>query len=161
MLLDEPANGLDPAGIRFLRELLRNLSHSGITVFLSSHLLAEVQELCERVAIIVAGRIAYEGSLAELRARTGRRYRLSVSDRPRAIALCRATRGVTDIKPVGEQVEFAVADDDALLEATRALVEAGLVIHALMPEQLTLERVFFELTESPSELRSRPQEVVS
>ena len=71
MLLDEPANGLDPAGIRLLRSLLRDLSSAGMTVFLSSHLLAEVQELCSRVAIISAGRITYEGSLEELRERAG------------------------------------------------------------------------------------------
>lgn len=149
MLLDEPANGLDPAGIRFLRGLLRNLSHSGMTVFLSSHLLAEVQELCERVAIIATGRIVYEGSIEELRARAGRRYRLSVSDSRRALAVCAAVPGITDVTQVGEQIEFAVADDDALLAVTRALVDARLVMHALVPEQLTLERVFFELTERP------------
>jgi ABC-2 type transport system ATP-binding protein len=149
MLLDEPANGLDPAGIRFLRGLLRNLTQSGMTVFLSSHLLAEVQELCERVSIISSGRIVYEGSLDELRARAGRRYRLSASDRPRAISLCTETPGIADVRPVGEEIEFAVADDDALLRLTGSLVEAQLVIHALVPEQLTLERVFFELTERP------------
>jgi ABC-2 type transport system ATP-binding protein len=63
MLLDEPANGVDPAGMRFLRQLLLRLREEGTTVFLSSHLLAEVQEICTRVAIISAGRIAYEGPL--------------------------------------------------------------------------------------------------
>jgi ABC-2 type transport system ATP-binding protein len=148
MLLDEPANGLDPAGIRFLRGLLRNLADGGMTVFLSSHLLAEVQELCERVAIISAGRIVHEGSLEDLRARAGRRYRLSVGDRAQAISLCRAVPGIRDVTPVGEQIEFSVDGDNALLRVTRALVEARLVIYALMPEQLTLERVFFELTET-------------
>jgi ABC-2 type transport system ATP-binding protein len=147
LLLDEPANGLDPAGVRFLRELLRDLAGRGITVFLSSHLLAEVQELCERVAIIAAGRIVYEGSVEELRARAGRRYKLSVADRARAMSLCTAADGVTDVRIVGEQIEFAVDGDDALLRVTRALVNAQLVIRALLPEQLTLERVFFELTE--------------
>lgn len=150
MLLDEPANGLDPAGIRFLRGLLRNLTNDGMTVFLSSHLLAEVQELCERVAIISFGRIVYEGSLEDLRERAGRRYRLSVDDRDHAMRLCRAVPGIDDVTAVGEEIEFAVDDDDALLGVTQALVEARLVIHALMPEQLTLERVFFELTEVPA-----------
>jgi ABC-2 type transport system ATP-binding protein len=150
MLLDEPANGLDPAGIRFLRGLLRDLADGGMTVFLSSHLLAEVQELCDRVAIISAGQIVYEGSLEELRARAGRRYRLSVGDREQAILLCRAVSGIRDVTSRGEEIEFAVDDDDALLRLTQALVEAHLVIHALIPEQLTLERVFFELTEAPA-----------
>jgi ABC-2 type transport system ATP-binding protein len=150
MLLDEPANGLDPAGIRFLRGLLRNLADGGMTVFLSSHLLAEVQELCGRVAIISAGRIMYEGSLEDLRERAGHRYRLSVSDRNEAMLLCPAVSGIRDVTLVGEQIEFAVDDDDALLRVTQALVEARLVIQALVPEQLTLERVFFELTEAPA-----------
>ena len=147
MLLDEPANGLDPAGIRFLRGLLRNLTDRGMTVFLSSHLLAEVQELCEHVAIVSSGRIVYEGSLADLRARAGRRYRVSASDLARAASLCAATHGITDVRTVGDRVEFAVDGDDSLLRVTRSLVDARLVIHSLMPEQLTLERVFFQLTE--------------
>src|SRR5262249_52373754 len=61
LMLDEPANGLDPAGIRYLRGLLRRLASERITVFLSSHLLTEVQELCNRVAIVSAGRIVHEG----------------------------------------------------------------------------------------------------
>jgi len=150
LLLDEPANGLDPAGIRFLRRLLRDLSARGVTVFLSSHLLAEVQELCERVAIVTAGRIAYEGSLDELRARAGRRYRLTADDRPRAEAICAMTDGISDLSVSHEQIEFAVAGDGALLRLTRSLAEADVVIQALVPEQLTLERVFFELTERPS-----------
>ena len=147
MLLDEPANGLDPSGIRFLRRLLRDLAERGITVFLSSHLLAEVQELCERVAIISAGKVVYEGGLEELRAQAGRRYRLSASDRLRALAASEATSGVSDVTAVGEQIEFTIDGDDALLRLTHALVEARVVIHELAPEQLTLERVFFELTE--------------
>jgi ABC-type multidrug transport system ATPase subunit len=94
-----------------------------MTVFLSSHLVAEVQELCERVAIISAGRIVYEGSLEDLRARAGRRCRLSVADQARAMALCRGTPGVAEVRAVGEQIEFAV-DDDSLLRVTRALVRA-------------------------------------
>jgi ABC-2 type transport system ATP-binding protein len=147
LLLDEPANGLDPAGIRFLRRLLRDLSSRGITVFLSSHLLAEVQELCERVAIVSAGRISFEGRLAELLARAGRRYLLTADDRSRAQAICAATPGIADLSVSGEQIEFAVDGDDALLGLTRALSMEDIVIRALVPEQLTLERVFFELTE--------------
>jgi hypothetical protein len=80
--------------------------------------------------------------------RRRRRYRLSVGDPAQAISLCRAVPGIRDVTLVGEQIEFSVDDDDALLRVTRALVEARLVIYALMPEQLTLERVFFELTEA-------------
>jgi len=149
LLLDEPANGLDPAGIRFLRGLLRELAAGGITVLLSSHLLAEVQELCSRVAIVAQGQIVYEGGLDELRARAGRRYRLAAGDRLRARSICDELDGITGVEEVGDELEFAIESDRTLLALTRRLSEDGIVIHALVPEQLTLERVFFELTERP------------
>lgn len=152
LLLDEPANGLDPAGIRFLRGLLRDLSQRGMTVLLSSHLLAEVQALCGRVAIVSAGRIVYEGSLSELRARAIQRYRLTVSDLAAAAALLGEVRGVSDVSVAEDAIQFASADpqDQVLLELTRRLTSAEIVIRSLVPEQLTLERVFFDLTERPA-----------
>ena len=71
MLLDEPATGLDPAGMRDMRDLIRGLSAQGMTVLLSSHLLGEVEELCNRVAIVRKGGVAYQGSLAELKRQAG------------------------------------------------------------------------------------------
>jgi ABC-2 type transport system ATP-binding protein len=151
LLLDEPANGLDPAGIRFLRGLLRRLTSDGMTVFLSSHLLAEVQELCARVAIISSGRIVYEGDLDALRAKAGRRYRLA-SDQPEpAAAACARVPGISEVAIDDEQVTFAIADDDALVGLTRAMADAGVAIRALVPEQLTLEQLFFDLTERPDD----------
>jgi ABC-2 type transport system ATP-binding protein len=149
LLLDEPANGLDPGGIRYLRGLLRRLSAEGLTVFLSSHLLSEVQELCGRVAIVSHGRIVYEGELEELRAQAGHRYRLSVAHPDRALPICELVPGLSDAVTSGDQIEFAIREEAVLLELTRALTEAEIVIRALVPEQLTLERVFFELTERP------------
>ena len=149
LLLDEPANGLDPAGIRFLRGLLRDLTADGMTVLLSSHLLAEVQELCSRVAIVAQGRIVYEGDLDELRARAGRRYRLAADDRRRARSICDQLDGITGVQQVGDELEFAIESDRTLLALTGRLSAEGIVIQALVPEQLTLERVFFELTERP------------
>ena len=83
LLLDEPATGLDPGGMRDMRDLIRDLAGQGITVLLSSHLLAEVEELCNRVAIVRDGRVAYQGSLAELR-RPGRRQLPAADQRRRA-----------------------------------------------------------------------------
>src|SRR5947209_19278726 len=82
MLLDEPATGLDPAGMRDMRRLIHRLAEGGMTVLLSSHQLAEVEELCNRVGIIRAGRIAYQGTLEELRAGSGTGYRLRTTDDP-------------------------------------------------------------------------------
>lgn len=151
MLLDEPANGVDPAGMRYLRRLLGRLADEGTTVLLSSHLLAEVQETCTRVAIISAGRIVYEGPLDELLARAGRRYRLVTAEPGRAAELCRRVAGLAEVEVEGDRIGFAVDDDRALLSLTRALSDPEIVIQALIPEQLTLERVFFELTEAREE----------
>src|SRR6187549_959809 len=74
LLLDEPTTGLDPGGMRDMRLLVRRLAEQGITVLLSSHLMGEVEELCDRVAIVRTGRVVYEGSLAELLATTAGRY---------------------------------------------------------------------------------------
>ena len=87
LLLDEPTTGLDPAGMRDMRDLVRRLAGEGITVLLSSHLLAEVEELCNRVAIIRKGRIVYEGALNELLATAASAYSLRSPELERARAL--------------------------------------------------------------------------
>ena len=99
MLLDEPATGLDPAGMRDMRLLVRRLADDGMTVLLSSHLLAEVEELCNRVAIVRRGRMAYEGTLADLRRAAGTVYHLRTTDDERALAVCAAQPGIEDAGP--------------------------------------------------------------
>src|SRR3954453_19072572 len=88
LLLDEPATGLDPAGMRDMRALIRRLADGGMTVVLSSHLLAEVEELCNRVAIVRSGRIVYEGAIAELKRMGASGYRLRTTDDERALRVC-------------------------------------------------------------------------
>src|SRR5205823_4209678 len=94
LLLDEPANGVDPAGIRFLRDLVRRLADEGMTILLSSHLLAEVQEVCNRVAVIDNGRIVHEGALSALAHSTATRYRLQTTDPERAVTVCQRLDGL-------------------------------------------------------------------
>ena len=94
LILDEPATGLDPAGMRDMRLLIRRLADEGITVLLSSHQLPEVQELCDRVAIVDSGRVVYEGALADLRRQGGAGYRLRTTDDARALEVARAQAGV-------------------------------------------------------------------
>src|SRR5256886_380527 len=96
LLLDEPTTGLDPAGMRDMRLLVRRLADSGITVLLSSHQLGEVEEMCNRVAIVQAGRIVYEGALAELTGAAVSGYRLRTTDPARALTVCRAQPGIED-----------------------------------------------------------------
>src|ERR1700758_4102591 len=103
LLLDEPTNGLDPGGIRDMRVLIGGLAEQGITILLSSHLLAEVEELCNRVAIIREGKIVYEGPLAELKASAPvGGYRLRTTDPARARVVCAAQSGVTDVRAVND-----------------------------------------------------------
>jgi ABC-2 type transport system ATP-binding protein len=146
LILDEPTNGLDPGGMRDMRDLIGRLAGEGITVFLSSHLLAEVEELCSRVAIISRGAIVYEGALAELRRRAAPRYRLRTTDVEAARAICTRQPGVTDLRAEGAELSFGAAEE-TVVELSRSLVHAGLGIAALVPERETLETLFFELTE--------------
>jgi ABC-2 type transport system ATP-binding protein len=147
LVLDEPTNGLDPGGIRDMRVLIRELAEHGITILLSSHLLAEVEEICDRVAIIRKGRIVYEGSIEELRdRRTSNRYRLRTTDVERARATAIGHEGVTNVAIEGGEVVFA-ADERTVEHLTRELVAAGLGLRALVPETASLEALFFELTE--------------
>jgi ABC-2 type transport system ATP-binding protein len=146
LILDEPTNGLDPGGIRDMRDLIKQLAGEGLTIFLSSHLLAEVEELCTRVAVIHSGRIVYEGSLAELHANATPRYRLRTSDQQIARGVLEARPAIRDLECDEDELVF-VADEPAVLSLSRALVEAGLGIAALAPESASLERLFFELTE--------------
>jgi ABC-2 type transport system ATP-binding protein len=166
LLLDEPATGLDPAGMRDMRLLIRRLADQGMTVMLSSHLLTEVEDVCNRVAIVRTGKIVYEGEIADLKRGAGTLYRLESTDDERAAAVCRAQRGISDVRleqpdergPAlsGEagsaargrprRISFS-ADEAAVAELSQALVEAGALIRALAPQTVTLEDLFFSLTE--------------
>jgi ABC-2 type transport system ATP-binding protein len=151
LLLDEPATGLDPAGMRDMRELIRGLGSRGITVLLSSHLMPEVEELCNRVAIIRRGRVAYEGSLSELRSRAGVSYRLRTTDDARARRVAEAQSGIEEVeegRPDG--LVFKAAGESAVAALSLALTESGAQLLELTPRQATLEDLFFELTEDGS-----------
>jgi ABC-2 type transport system ATP-binding protein len=147
LVLDEPTTGLDPAGMRDMRALVRRLAGDGITVLLSSHLMGEVEALCNRVAILRGGRVRYEGDLADVRARSDGRYRLEATDAGAALRVCRAAAGIRDVRPEGPAIAFA-ADRDAVAALTLALAAAGVGIHALVPAG-GLEELFFDLTEEP------------
>ena len=146
LLLDEPATGLDPAGMRDMRALVARLSQAGTTVLLSSHLLNEVEELCNRVAIVRSGSIVYEGRLADLKATVGGEWRLRTTDNVRAHAVCEAQRGLTAVRSDGLELRFGAAEE-AVEQLSIALVESGLGIRALAPHAAALEDLFFRLTE--------------
>jgi ABC-2 type transport system ATP-binding protein len=145
LLLDEPATGLDPGGMRDMRELIKRLAADGITILLSSHILAEVEELCNRVAIIRKGRIIYEGRLDELLGSAGGGYVLRATDpeRARAVLLAHGIEGVTLLE---RELRFQ-ADEATVARASIALGQAGIGISALAPRSATLEELFLGMTE--------------
>ena len=160
LLLDEPATGLDPAGMRDMRRLIRRLADGGMTVVLSSHLLAEVEEVCNRVAIVRKGRVVYEGSLADLRRAAGAAYRLRTTDDERALALCAGQEGIADAErdPSGG-VRFHASSERAVAELSAALVGGGALVLEMSPRHATLEDLFFQLTEDSTGNGAQPVQV--
>lgn len=145
LVLDEPVNGLDPAGIREVRLLIRRLGDEGRTVFLSSHLLAEVAQVCDRVAIVAHGRSVTEGSVAEVLS-AGRVDRMLVRVGDLAAGLTVLTdAGMSAALTEGGliRVDLPAAGAEAV---TRALVKRRLYPTELRPEEANLEDVFLRLT---------------
>jgi ABC-2 type transport system ATP-binding protein len=157
LLLDEPTTGLDPAGMRDMRVLIKRLAGDGITIVLSSHLLAEVEDVCNRVAIVRTGKIVYEGALADLKRAAGMSYRLSTTDDDRAVAVCRAQPRISEVRVEKGTVTFT-AEDGAVAGLSQALVEAGALIKTLAPQSATLEDLFFSLTEDGDGARAGVKE---
>jgi ABC-2 type transport system ATP-binding protein len=142
LVLDEPANGLDPQGIRWLRDLLRGLAAEGRTVLISSHVLAEVAQVADDVVIIARGRSVAQGTVDEIVARAGRGTRVRSPDRDRlTAALAGAGLDSTAFGPDG----VFVADVEPAHVGELAARE-GVVLHELVAEAGTLEEAFLELT---------------
>ena len=145
LLLDEPTTGLDPAGMRDMRALVRRLAAEQITIMLSSHLLYEVEELCNRVAIIRKGRIVYQGPLRDLMVATTASYMLRADEVERARTVCLTQAGVENVAVSDGAVRFS-ADEEAVAALSIALGQARIGITALVPERETLEELFLALT---------------
>jgi ABC-2 type transport system ATP-binding protein len=143
LILDEPTNGLDPAGMAEMRAFIRALGRDGRTVLLSSHLMGEVEQVCDRVGVIRAGALVAEGTVDELRGQAGLRVR---AEPVRAAArVIGAVPGVEAVSPVDGLLDVAV-DPGQAAAINRALVEAGLDVSELYPAKASLEDVFLELT---------------
>jgi ABC-2 type transport system ATP-binding protein len=147
LVLDEPTNGLDPSGMREFRRLLRRLADGGTTVFVSSHLLAEVEAMCDRVGVMAQGRLVAEGPPGSLRGAADQ-LRLDVDDRPRAVAVIEALPGVEPVLWEGDgSLRVRLAEGVAAADVNEALVAAGIRVGALVPERSSLEDVFLHLVE--------------
>ena len=143
VVLDEPTNGLDPAGMRDMRALIRRLGGEGHTVILSSHMLGEVQQVCDRVGVINAGRMILESTVEELRGEGELVLRASPYD------VVRATLDDLDyvhgVRAVGGELRLRV-DEHLTGEVNRALVLAGVEVREVRRVDRQLEDVFFEIT---------------
>jgi len=146
LLLDEPTTGLDPAGMRDMRDLVRRLARERITIMLSSHLLNEVEDLCNRVAIIRKGRIVYQGGLRDLLADTTVRYRLQSVEPERARLVCLAQAGVDEVAQTDGLVTFNADGEEAVAALSIALGQAGIGVTTLAPETVSLEELFLGMT---------------
>jgi ABC-2 type transport system ATP-binding protein len=143
LILDEPANGLDPAGIREMRDLMRSLSAAGVTVLLSSHILAEIQLICDHVTIISRGRRVAAGPVGEVLAGFDQHeWQVRVAEPERAAELLRALGLAVTAHP--DHLVVAGMDEPELI--SRTLGEQGLWVRELVPLRPDLESVFLELT---------------
>ena len=144
LVLDEPTNGLDPQGTREVRALVRELADDGATVFVSSHLLAEIEQVCTHVGIMSRGRLVLQGSLAELQAR-GAASVLVVTGQPAQAVQTLRGLGLS-LPTVTAEGVTAQLGGTAAEEVTAALVRAGVGVRGLAVRRPTLEDVFVELT---------------
>jgi ABC-2 type transport system ATP-binding protein len=149
LILDEPANGLDPEGVHWLRQFLRGFADNGGTVLVSSHLLAEVAQTVDEVVIIANGRLVTQSSLADLTSRSQSGVRVRTPD---AEAL-RGALGAEEIAAELVAAEMVMAYQTTTEAVGLAAAGAGLVIYEMTPERLDLEEMFLELTNTEGAIR--------
>ncbi|MCZ4122244.1 ABC transporter ATP-binding protein [Streptomyces sp. H39-S7] len=161
LVLDEPTNGLDPQGMREIRSLIRELAHDGTTVFLSSHLLDEIEQVCSHVAVMARGRLITQGTVAELAAGTRGRLAVTTPDPADAVRILKE-HGVTDLTVLDDKVTGELPADPPdtttsagpvtpaepldLADLNAALVAAGVRVRGFGVERASLEDAFVALT---------------
>ena len=150
LILDEPASGLDPRARIEIRELLRELKRMGKTIMISSHILSELEEICDRVGIIERGQLVFSGTLDEIKPRLGIHSKVRVKvlgDDSRAVELLKALPQIQQVEVVGDYVSVTFAEGqstDGII--ARTLVNGGVDLVYLQPEQLKLDDAFLKLT---------------
>jgi ABC-2 type transport system ATP-binding protein len=159
VILDEPTSGLDPQGMKDVRELVRELGAGGTTVFLSSHLLNEVEQVCNRAAIIDKGRVVVEGPVSELRPEH-QAVKVLTSDQVRARAVIAAFLGPDQVR-LDEEYLIVESSDGSVRELVKRLVAAEIDVDAVIPaHEQGLEDYFLSLTQS-SDVDSRGARISS
>jgi len=151
LILDEPASGLDPRARIEVRELLRELKRMGKTIMISSHILSELEEICDHVGIIEHGRLVFSGTMEEIRAQLGLQSKVRVTvaeSQQKAAELLSALPDVQDVQTLNESIVVSFRDGsrgDGII--ARTLVKAGLDVISLQPETLKLDDAFLRLTQ--------------
>jgi ABC-2 type transport system ATP-binding protein len=158
IVLDEPTDGVDPIGRHQIRELVRELSHAGTTVFVNSHLLLEVEQMCDEVAIMHRGRILRQGTLDEIRAtlKTGPgRRQVRFATGPLGSAAAAIERRFGTLRVDSDRFQLHLLDEQ-VTEAIDLLREYKVPIYAVEPERETLEAAFIDLISRQEDQSKEP-----
>ena len=151
LVLDEPTNGMDPAGMAEVRDLIRGLATGGRTVLLSSHLLHEVEQVCDSVAILSHGRLIAQGSVSDLlHSGDGERLRLRTTDNSKAVNVLSALDWISEVKVDGESV-IVTASAERSAELSKALGQSEVYVTEMAVEEMSLEQYFLDVTEGVKE----------
>ena len=151
LFLDEPTNGMDPAGMAEVRELIRGLATGRRTVLLSSHLLHEVEQVCDSVAILSRGRLIAQGKVADLvQSGGGERVSLRTTDNAKAVEILSALDWVEEVQPRGESV-LVTAPSERSSELSAALGRAEVYVTEMVAQGRSLEQYFLEVTGDDSD----------
>src|SRR5437764_4810943 len=145
LILDEPTNGLDPAGIHEFRDMIRGFVTEGRTVLLSSHLLNEVEKICDEVAIVDQGKVVAQGAIATLASGAKQTILIATSDDEQALAILSEHRGVESVATESMGIRVTLGAD-AGDDISRRLVHSGLAIRRFEPARASLEQRFLEIT---------------
>lgn len=151
LILDEPASGLDPRARIEIRELLRELKRMGKTIMISSHILSELEEICDHVGIIEHGRLVFSGTLEEIRPKLGIQSKVRVkvlNNQDKAVELLSALPQIREVQALGEYIAVTFHDGretDGII--ARTLVNGGVDVISLQPERFKLDDAFLKLTE--------------
>ena len=148
IILDEPTNGLDPAGMKEIRELIIELGKQGKTIFLNSHLLHEVEQVCERVAIIKKGKVVVQGPVKEL-VNKGDVLQVKVNEPDKAMAILREQKWISSVSKEGDYLMIGVKADKAA-DVSAALAKDGIFASEIKAKENSLEEFFLEQTEEVS-----------
>lgn len=144
LILDEPTNGLDPKGMSEMRELIRELGRGQRTVLLSSHLMHEVEQICDRVGVVRRGEVAFEGFIEELRGDA--ELALRAEPRDRAVALVEQMPRVREVRVEGETIVIS-ANPEISTEISQTLGREGVLVKELRESRQSLEEIFLQLTD--------------